>query len=83
MLKPRLKLTRNKEGRGTEASAFLFARPSLFVRRLGRASRGYVLAGAGVVAAAVAGGKAGSPGGDIGLGPTQLLVDGTLEPDLA
>jgi hypothetical protein len=53
MLKPRLKLRRNKEGRGTEASAFLFARPSLFVRRLGRASRGYVLAGAGVVAAAV------------------------------
>jgi predicted histidine transporter YuiF (NhaC family) len=34
-------------------------------------------------AAAVTGGKAGSPGGDIGLGPTQLLADGTLEPDLA
>ena len=39
-----------------------------------------LVAAAGV---AVSGGEAGSPGGDIGLGPTQLLADGTLEPDLA
>src|SRR5829696_1632224 len=41
-------------GRGFRAPALLlFAHASLSVRRLGRASRGYVLAGTGVVAAAV------------------------------
>ena len=35
-----------------------------------------------VGAAAFAGGKVGNPGGDIGVGPTQLLADGTMEPDL-
>lgn len=36
-----------------------------------------------VEAAAFASGKAGNPGGDIGVGPTKLLADGTIEPDLA
>ena len=36
-----------------------------------------------VEAAAFAGGKAGNPGGDLGVGPTKLLADGTIELDLA
>ena len=36
-----------------------------------------------VGAAAFAGGKADNPGGDVGVGPTRLLADGTMEPDLA
>ncbi len=51
MLKPILELIRHR-GRGVKAPALL-ARPNRLVRRLGRASRGYVLAGAGVIAAAV------------------------------
>ena len=54
MLKSMLRLVRDKGGRGSMVPAFLFARPSPFVRLLGRASRGYMLAGTGVVAAAVA-----------------------------
>ena len=57
MLRHMLKQPVYKEGgggRGSKAPALLlFTRASLFVRRLGRASRGYVLAGTGVVAAAV------------------------------
>ena len=57
MLRHMLKQPVRKEGgggRGFRAPALLlFAHASLFVRRLGRASRGYVLAGTGVVAAAV------------------------------
>src|SRR5215217_4974225 len=57
MLRHMLKQPVRKEGgggRGFRAPALLlFARASLFVRRLGRASRGYVLAGTGMVAAAV------------------------------
>lgn len=38
----------------------------------------------GVGAAAFAGGKVGNPGGDeTGVGPTQLLADGAVEPGLA
>ena len=36
-----------------------------------------------VGAAAWAGGKVGSSVGGIGVGPTQLLADGTVEPELA
>jgi hypothetical protein len=36
-----------------------------------------------VGAAAFVGDKAGNPGGDVGVGPTKLLADGTIEPDLA
>lgn len=36
-----------------------------------------------VGAAAFAGGKADNTGGDVGVGPTRLLADGTMEPDLA
>lgn len=37
-----------------------------------------------VGAAAFAGGEVGNPGGDdVGVGPTQLLADGTMEPGLA
>ena len=57
MLRHMLKQPVRKEGgggRGFRAPALLlFAHASLFVRRLERASRGYVLAGTGVVAAAV------------------------------
>src|SRR5829696_8725594 len=57
MLRHMLKQPVRKEGgggRGSKAPALLlFTRASLFVRRLGRASRGYVLAGTGMVAAAV------------------------------
>ncbi len=35
-----------------------------------------------VRAAAFASGEAGNPGGDIGVGPTELLATGTIEPDL-
>jgi hypothetical protein len=56
MLKPTmLKLVRKEEqqeDRGTKAPVLL-ARPNRLAQRLGRASRGYVLAGAGVVVAAV------------------------------
>ncbi|MCA1716511.1 MAG: hypothetical protein LC781_06470 [Actinobacteria bacterium] len=54
MLKPMmLKLVRKEgEDRGSKAPVLL-ARPNSLARRLGRASRGYVLAGAGVVVAAV------------------------------
>ena len=37
-----------------------------------------------VGAAALAGGEVGNPGGDeVGVGATQLLADGTMEPGLA
>jgi hypothetical protein len=36
-----------------------------------------------VGAATFAADEAGNPGGDIGVGPTELLADGTIEPDLA
>ncbi len=36
-----------------------------------------------VGAGAWAGGKVVGSGGEIGVGPTQLLADGTVEPDLA
>jgi hypothetical protein len=56
MPKPMLKLVRKEEeqeeDRGAKAPVLL-ARPNPLARRLGRASRGYVLAGAGVVVAAV------------------------------
>ena len=55
MLKPMLKLVRKEEqeeDRGV-IPPVLHARPNRLARRLGRASRGYVLAGAGVVVAAV------------------------------
>jgi hypothetical protein len=53
MLKPTLKLVRKEEeDRGVKAPVLL-ARPNRLARRLGRASRGYMLAGAGVVVAAV------------------------------
>ena len=36
-----------------------------------------------VGAAALAGGEVANPGGrDVGVGPTRLLTDGTIEPDL-
>ena len=60
MPKPALKQLARKqeqeeEGQGSYAPALLAARTGLLrlVRRLGHASRGYVLAGVGVVAAAV------------------------------
>lgn len=55
MLKPMPKLVRKEEqqeDRGTKAPVLL-ARPNRLAQRLGQASRGYVLAGAGVVVAAV------------------------------
>jgi hypothetical protein len=53
MLKPMLKLIRHR-GRGFYAPALLAAvRPNFLMRRFGRASRGHLFAGAGVIAAAV------------------------------
>ena len=53
MLKPMLKLIRHR-GRGVKAPALLAAmRPNFLMRRFGRASRGHLFAGAGVIAAAV------------------------------
>jgi hypothetical protein len=53
MLKPMLKLIRHR-GRGFYAPALLAAvRPNFLMWRFGRASRGHLLAGAGVIAAAV------------------------------
>jgi hypothetical protein len=54
MLKPMLKLIRHRGGRGVKAPALLATvHPSFVLRRFGRASRGHVLAGAGVIVAAV------------------------------
>jgi hypothetical protein len=57
MLKPMLKLVRkqeeHEEDRGANAPVLLSARQNPLARRLGQASRGYVLAGAGVVVGAV------------------------------
>ena len=53
MLKPMLKLIRHR-GRGVKAPALLAAvRPNFLMQRFGRASRGHLFAGAGVIAAAV------------------------------
>src|SRR5919112_3471651 len=54
MLKPMLKLIRHRGGRGVKAPALLaVVHPSFLLQRFGRASRGHLLAGAGVIAAAV------------------------------
>src|SRR5215210_2136358 len=52
MLKPMLKLIRHR-GRGVKAPALPAASPNFLLRRFERASRGHVLAGAGVIVAAV------------------------------
>ena len=54
MLKPMLKLIRHRGGRGVKAPALLAAvHPSFLLQRFGRASRGHLFAGAGVIVAAV------------------------------